>query len=264
MINSYKSLCVIVTILLSAFAVFAQGDNYKSDFTVKFPLGSVTAGQTIEISIISRWSLLNSRLSSYPIKWSVTNGEIIEGQGTPTIKVKTDEGSETLTARVEILDIYIEPVIASGTIEFKKKSEVLEAVLYDELRFTSLKDKYVRARFQAFVNELNNKPSARGYIFIQSKNAKSAEKIEEVIGDYGKKIGFDMLRITIRRGMHNNINIVGFYVVPPGAKTPTPASGRVNQRLPELNILSPADRLTLRMFDNRHELFQHGTSLIEM
>lgn len=208
--------------MLSAFVVSAQDINYESDFTVKFPLGAVTAGQTIEISVIARASLLNARLSNYPIEWSVTNGTIIEGQGTPKIKVETDEMSETLTARVEISDIYIETIIASGTIELKKKPQVLKAILFAEFRYSSRNDKDVQKKFQAFVNELNNNPSARGYVFIQPKNAKDAERIEKIIEDYGKKIDFDILRITIRRGVNNNKNIVRFYVVPPGAKTPTP------------------------------------------
>ncbi len=35
-------------------------------------------------------------------KWSVSSGEIIDGQGTPTMKVRFTEGGKTLTATVEV------------------------------------------------------------------------------------------------------------------------------------------------------------------
>ncbi|CAN5220476.1 hypothetical protein BH20ACI1_BH20ACI1_15350 [soil metagenome] len=152
--------------------------------------------------------------------WSVSQGEIISGQGTPVITVQTDGSmaGENVTATVEI----------GGLCDCtdNRRSEVAgiagpqEAPEID--RFGPLVNDDVKARVDNFYIQLANDPSAQGYI-INYGTARQIAAREKQIRDAIRFLRRDPSRVTFVRGgdRGNGIETV-FYVVPSGVQPPIP------------------------------------------
>ncbi len=204
----------LIPIVIVLFCSNAQVSG-QADFTIQFPTDPVTASDTIEVTVVAKASLLNRSLSAYPIKWSVTGGEIVEGQGTPTIQVQTDETAEALTARVEISDVYPQPVLVSGTLKFDQWP-LAENI--DEFDFST--QGYVKMKLDGFFVELNNNPDNQGHVVIFPKTERQRATIERIVRTHIKWRKFDNSRLTIVRGMDSSQSAVQFWLVPPGATLP--------------------------------------------
>ena len=87
---------------------------------IKAPKDSVKAGE-----IITFTANISGGLSEISYQWTVSQGEIIEGQGTPQIKVKTarEAAGGSLTATVELSSPQVAAIcqrIASETVSIRK------------------------------------------------------------------------------------------------------------------------------------------------
>jgi hypothetical protein len=156
----------------------------------------------------------------YTYNWTVSNGTITSGQGTPSITVATtaDMQGSNVTATVDVGGLCPEcPRTASETAGVAPKPT---APLVDE--FGSAPDDDVKARVDNFYIQLNNNPTAQGYII----NYGTAAEIKKRRAQIMKAINFrkyDASRVTFVDGPNNGSGVnTKFYIVPAGADTPQP------------------------------------------
>jgi len=160
---------------------------------------------------------------NYTYNWSVSNGTISSGQGTPSITVATTDAmaNSSVTATLDIGGTGDPscgcPTNASETAGIAPKPE---ARLVDE--FGPQKDDEVKARVDNFYIQLNNDPSSSGYVIIYGTNAQFAKQKAQIM----KAVNFrkyDANRLTFVQGPPQGAEVhTKFYVVPSGAANPNP------------------------------------------
>lgn len=157
--------------------------------------------------------------SSVTYNWSVSNGRIVEGQGTPTITVSTEGLSDTtITATVDIGGTDCNCTDLSDS-ETGVVSRPPTPTLQDE--FGAIQNDDVKVRVDNFYQSLNADPNARGVIIIDGTNRDAARR-EKVIRDHIAFRGLDINRVTFVRGAADGELRTRFFVVPAGATDPQP------------------------------------------
>jgi hypothetical protein len=152
--------------------------------------------------------------------WSVSQGTIVEGQGTPSITVDTTGLSDTtITATVNVggTDPACEcPADASDT---GVVAGLPQAIPVDE--FEQLANDDVRQRLDNFFLELQNNPDSTGYI-INYGPARQVTARERLIRNHIQLRRFDASRIVIVNGGEEPTIRTRLFRVPAGATPPTP------------------------------------------
>ncbi len=172
---------IFASISILLFSIFSFGQNKEISpcplgVTVTGPSGLVKPGdeQTFTVKV--------NNPGNYKIEynWLVSDGEIIEGQGTPTIKVVQPEESagSNLTATVEISDLSGYCPTLSGS-ETAVICDCAYSSLVDEISsFGSDFDNDVKARLDNYAVTLMNQPNATGYILGKISKNKSESSIK--------------------------------------------------------------------------------------
>ncbi|MBK8149932.1 MAG: hypothetical protein IPK58_17450 [Acidobacteria bacterium] len=156
--------------------------------------------------------------------WTVSNGTIVGGQGTPAIRVATTREMEgqNITATVEISGSNLCASCQKTASNNGSVAGIIKPFIIDE--FGKLPDDEVKARVDALYITLGNNPNAQGYIINYGTDKEVAAREKQI----QKAITFrkyDSSRVTIVRGGANP-NGAGvwtkFWIVPPGADNPNP------------------------------------------
>ncbi|RMH32011.1 MAG: hypothetical protein D6687_11365 [Acidobacteria bacterium] len=145
--------------------------------------------------------------------WTVSKGTIIEGQGTPVIRVSTEGLERTdIVARVEIGGLCPEcPNTAQETGSVTERPGISP---FDEFQVIPNDD--IRGRLDNFFVALRNDPTATGYIVIDGPK-KDADRREALIRNHIRFRKFDATRITIVRGDTSAPSVsTKLYVIPAG------------------------------------------------
>ena len=154
--------------------------------------------------------------------WTVSAGTIESGQGTPSITVRTnrDMAGTNVTATVDIGGLPAGcncPASASETAPVAARPE---ANLIDQ--FGPATDDDVKARVDNFYTQLNNNPSAQGYIINYGTPAEIKRRRAQIMKAINFR-KFDASRVTFIDGPDNGTGVnTKFYVVPAGAENPAP------------------------------------------
>lgn len=178
----------------------------------------IKAGQPVTFS-----SSLSGGTGNVPsiFNWTVSSGRIISGQGTSSITVDT-AGLEGQSLRAALsMSGYDVDCSATCTIEFpipltsRKFDEYPDIVRNDE-----------KARLDNFAIELQNDPTATGYIVIypgSRDRAGAAQTRSTGITDYiVNSRGIDARRLVTLVGPERDELMVQLWVSPQGAPPPTP------------------------------------------
>ncbi len=161
--------------------------------------------------------------SDYTYTWKVSQGDIIDGQGTPVIRVQTSEGmaGQNIVAMVTIGNTCSGANCANTAMETGGIKEGKPNTRERE-RFGPAVNDDVKARIQNLYIDLNNNPSDRAVI-INYGSAKDIAKREKQIRDAIKFLKQDASRVTLVRGGDNGSGIeTVVFIVPSGADAPTP------------------------------------------
>lgn len=156
--------------------------------------------------------------------WTVSAGTIESGQGTPSITVRIPSDVKTgmsVTATVSVglptrADCDACPNTASATGEVPP---VRGPELSDD--FGKATDDDIKARVDNFFIQLNNNPSAQGYIINYGTPAQIKKRRASIM----KAINFrkyDVGRVTFVDGPNNGSEQTKFFLVPAGADAPRP------------------------------------------
>ena len=183
--------------------------------SVTGPSATVKPGETMTFTA----NVNGGSQDSPTYNWTVDKGTIVEGQGTPTITVSTEGLNDTtLTATVDIGGLCATcPQVSDSETGVIAGRPV--ARMTDE--FGPLANDEVRARLDAYFVELQNDPSAQGYI-INYGPARQVAAREKLIRNHIAFRKFDASRIVIvNGGTADEIN-TKLWVVPQGADAPNP------------------------------------------
>ncbi len=150
--------------------------------------------------------------------WTVSAGTIIEGQGTPVIKVATtpEMAGSNVTATVDIggvCDACPKNASETGIITVNPQPQEIDD-------FGNEKADQIRGRLDNFFTVLQNNPSAQGYIFNYGSNKDVAAR-EKLIRNHIAFRNQDAGRFTFVRGEGTEIR-TRLVLVPSGATPPTP------------------------------------------
>ncbi|MBV9216911.1 MAG: hypothetical protein JO053_12120, partial [Acidobacteria bacterium] len=185
--------------------------------SVSGPSGITNPGDSMTFTAV-----VSGGTGNYTYNWSVSAGSIVSGQGTPSITVATnkDMGGQSVTATVELGNVGDPscgcPTNASETAGIQAKPV---PSLVDE--FGPQKDDEVKARVDNFYIQLNNNPTAQGYVIIYGTKAEIAKRKAQIM----KAINFrkyDVNRLTFVESVTSGGVNTKFYLVPAGADNPNP------------------------------------------
>lgn len=158
--------------------------------------------------------------STLEYEWTVSNGTISSGQGTPSITIDTTGLSGTnITAEVKIKGLYDNcPNTASETGSVAPK---LIGCAFDE--YGKIPDNEVKSRIQNLSVSLEDNPNSQGYIINYGTDKEMANR-ERQIQRAIRFLELDANRVTIVRGGENPNGGVWtrVYIAPPGAEFPQP------------------------------------------
>lgn len=203
--------------LVFSFSVFAQNERSPCP-TIEVVGGGINPDETMSFSVKVGDEAKNLNLE---YKWTVSQGKIIEGQGTPSVKIDTTGLSDVnITANIEIKGL---PENCAKT-----DSEIGSVIIcYREILFDQygkLSANKIKERIQNLYNELGNNPNSQGYIINYGTDKEIAIR-EKQITKASSLVRLDPIRLTIVSG-GSNPNGAGVWtkvwIVPPGTDNPQP------------------------------------------
>ena len=179
------------------------------------PAGVTTPGDTMTFTA----NVSGGSGEAVTYNWDVSAGTIVEGQGTPAIRVATtpEMGGSNVTATVTISGVCEScPKTASETAAIEAGTPLIIEV--DD--FGKQPNDQIRGRLDSYFSQLQNNPSAQGYIINYGPDREVAKR-EKLIRDHIAFRGQDASRFTFVRGEGTEIR-TRLVLVPSGATPPTP------------------------------------------
>jgi hypothetical protein len=185
--------------------------------TISGPGGITQPGQTMTFTATATGG------SNVTYNWSVDRGTIVSGQGTPSITVSTTAADAGTNVRAT-LDIggQGQPASCACQTTYSESggvASVPEASTVDEFGQASNDD--IKARVDNFYIQLNNNPSAQGYIINYGTPAQIRARRRALMAAISFR-KYDVSRVTFIDGPNNGSLNTRFVLVPAGATPPTP------------------------------------------
>ena len=188
--------------------------------TVDCPTGSLIEAGT-PVTFTANVSGASSNLSP-TYKWTVSEGTITSGQGTPSITVDTNgQAGRTLSATVELVGLPpgCQPT-PSCAITLGKRPE---SGVFD--RYTDIPRDDEKARLDNFAIQLQNEPGAQGYIIVyggrRGRQGEAARRAARARDYLTATRGIDPSRLrTLTPGFRENME-TELWLRPTGAAEPS-------------------------------------------
>jgi hypothetical protein len=153
--------------------------------------------------------------------WTVSAGEIIEGQGTPTIRVDTSgvTGGQTITASLS-MGGYTLDCSATCSVSFPVPVECRK---FDEYSDISYNDE--KARLDNYAIELQNDPAATAYVIVypgaRGRAGDVQRRTTRAVDYLVNSRGISANRIVTLVGPPRDLLLVELWLCPQGARPPT-------------------------------------------
>lgn len=222
---------ICVALLLAYFfaaTIFAQTSTTKDSSQDKCPTFTVSGPVIIMHGepLIFLVKFEDEKLGQqFNFKWTVTGGNLIEGQGTQHIKVKVEDDTKsftvTVTLEVEGLPENC-PKAASATTDFITCG-LPKARLIDKVQHTTKKE--LKERLGKFISLLEEEYMSFAYIFFhfgKRISARDRVKLVNIIKAEFTKRGIDLNRLTLVDDRREEKTAYEFWVVPAGTQNPQP------------------------------------------
>jgi hypothetical protein len=154
--------------------------------------------------------------------WTVSAGTIIEGQGTPTIKVDTTGLSgQTVRATLSMDGYQLE---CSASCEVQIPIPLPNPRKFDEFPAIARNDE--KARLDNYAIELQNDPTATAYVIVYPGRAGKAGEVQKhttrIVDYLVNSRGIDARRIVTLVGSTREELMVELWISPQGARPPRP------------------------------------------
>ena len=153
--------------------------------------------------------------------WNVTAGRIVSGQGTSSITVDTTGlAGQTIRASVDVTG-YGMPCPASCAVSVPIQNKPRK---FDEYYDIARNDE--KARLDNYAIQLQSEPGSQGYVIVypaRNARANQAQERAKRISDYLiNSRGIDSSRFTVTMGPARENWLFELWIVPEGARPPTP------------------------------------------
>ncbi len=185
--------------------------------SVTGPGATVNPGETMTFTA----NTSGGNVTDVTYAWTVTQGEIISGQNTPTITVQTTAAMEggnitaTVTTSSVTCTICTGTASETGNMASRPKPEERD-------RFGAVPNDEVKARVDNFYSILNSDPNVTGTIIIYGTDKEITKREKQIRAAIAFR-KYDISRVTIIRGGDRGTGVeTVFYTVPAGATPPTP------------------------------------------
>lgn len=215
-------LCLILCILVAAsLGIRSQDKDIPFSISVIGPAGVTLGGEPLTFTA----NISGEIPYEFSYLWSVSEGEIISGQGTPAISVRTPKEGGSVTATLTLVPrdatFAGKRVTAS---EVAVVAQIPKAELFDALP-ANWNCELGLARMDNFYIALNNNPNAQGYItiFAGKSDKKGVLSHQLLLTNSVKFRKFDPSRITFLTTVSEDPR-TEFWLVPPGAEPPQAGS----------------------------------------
>jgi hypothetical protein len=184
---------------------------------------SITGPDTVPVGtpVTYTASVSGGTASIAPVyNWTVTGGTITSGQGTPSITVSTiGLSGQPITANLAVEGFNLD-CGSSYTTQIQRK---ITSTLTDF--YPPLKRDDEKARLDNFGIQLQNDPSAKGYIIIYgapgTKSAEKQKRIKFIVDYLVASRGIDAARlVTLEGGVRDQVT-TELWIVPLGADPPS-------------------------------------------
>ena len=215
---------VVLSIFLAAgSAVMGQEVHYTYPFSVACPEGVVVAGGSATIEAKFEDGNVGGRYRPSYV-WSVSQGNVSSGQGTPTITVEIDRenvGTVTVTLDRVFTESHYPGVQRSANCTFAI-APLPQATLADEFRTAGSNCEEGFARLDGFFTEINNNPSAAALIvfYDDAREKNAARRRASQLRNHFRFRNFDFTRVRMIFGPARENGTTQFWLIPPGAETP--------------------------------------------
>jgi len=180
---------------------------------------TVEAGQPVTLSA----NISGARADVQPVfNWTVSGGTIIGGQGTSAITVDTTGlGGNSFTANVQVegfdrtCPLTATCTVTGNPLPLPRKFDEFPSISFDD-------DK---ARLDNFAVELQNEPTARGFIVLYPGRRSRADQASR-LGERARRYlttsrGIDASRLIVVSGAPRERDTYELYIVPVGATPPS-------------------------------------------
>jgi len=218
----------------AAMAVFSvatlaqTSGDYCRNVTVEGPPGNVRVPEKMTFT----GSVSGGGLDKITLNWTVSNGTIVSGQGTPVIQVELEHptsGQTTVTATLQVIDPNQMMQCATTATETGVFLDLDRptARLGDEFRTAGNNCEEGFAHLDNFFLTLANDPNASGVIIVytdESDPRSGHRRKKQLMSHIGLR-KFDPSRITFLDGPLRKNARTQFWLVPAGAEPPQPESG---------------------------------------
>jgi hypothetical protein len=209
-----KLLFASILVFAFCFAAFGQ-DSPCPTITLTSNPTMVTAGEFISYIVH-----LSEEAKQYKIKyfWAVDEGEIISGQGTPTVKIKTIIDSLNVIVEIQGLPKNCLNTISDSFVIDRPYSNLIDG-------FSISVSQIDKARLDNLAGYLTNNPTSTGYIFEYFKKKTSQRAIKQKsqrIIDYLVRVKGIEKNMIVLQTISADKNLTRFFAVPAGAIPPTP------------------------------------------
>jgi len=190
-----------------------------ASISVNGPAGVTSPGETMTFTANVSGGSQDVALT---YNWTVSAGEIVSGQGTPSIVVRAPaDGSVTnITATVDVGGQRADcncPRTGSETAGVAPRPVATEVDT-----FGKLPNDEVKARVQNFYTQLANNPTSQGYVVIYGTPAQIAATRKQITNAI-TFLKLDPSRVTFVDGGDKGTGPeTHFWLVPPGATPPAP------------------------------------------
>lgn len=214
-----KLIFIFCVFMAGALGVQGQDKTVPYTLTITGPDGITMPGG--EMTFTADLSGGSSHDFSYI--WTVSEGKIIAGQGTPSITVQVPKnvtgGNVTATVTVVIREAASveKRMNASETAPY---TGIPKAELYDKLSANWSCEEGL-ARMDNYYIGLNNNPNSQGYviIFARKSDIKSVLRHRRFLQNSIRFRKFDSSRLTFLTAVSDDPR-TEFWLVPPGAEAP--------------------------------------------
>ncbi|MEP7213467.1 MAG: hypothetical protein ABI791_10345 [Acidobacteriota bacterium] len=190
--------------------------------SINGPAAPIPPGETIIFTAI----LAGGAGGGTTYNWTVSAGTIVDGQGTPQIKVETDPllAGSSFTATLSVSN---PSWMMACTTTFSETAAIEEiprplARMGDEFRTRGSNCEEGFARMDAFLTELANDPGARGVVAIYGDTdaPRAARQRRQQLINFLKIRKFDRDRIEFVEGRPERDGKTQFWLIPAGAEPP--------------------------------------------
>ena len=208
-----RALCLSFFLMTAALCIGAQCPQLKVNSR-----GDVMDGEPLTFFVGVTGGGSNVERTN---NWTVSAGTISSGQGTPAITVDTTgEAGKTVTASVDIGG-YPRRCKTSKSVTARVKSKVSARKL-DEYGTLTVADR--NARLDNFAIELQNDPSAKGYIVAYAGRGRARAATNSGLRAMKTYVtqtrGIWTERVVTLNGGSKRLPITQLWIVPDGAEAP--------------------------------------------